>query len=167
MLWPWPRARQRAVPSVRMVLLKGYDQRGFVFFTNYSSRKGRELAANPRAALLFYLGPAGAAGEDRRAHRAHVGTGVCVLRSQPATRQPAERAGIATEPRSSRAAASSNTASPTSQRCIWAPKSPSQMFGVVSACRQTASSSGNTARTGFTTACYIPSETTSPGACSG
>ena len=41
-------------PSVRMVLLKGFDERGFVFFTNYSSRKGGELEANPRAALLFY-----------------------------------------------------------------------------------------------------------------
>jgi pyridoxamine 5'-phosphate oxidase len=36
------------------VLLKGFDARGFVFFTNYDSRKGRELAANPRAALLFF-----------------------------------------------------------------------------------------------------------------
>ena len=41
-------------PSVRMVLLKGHDARGFVFYTNSRSRKGRELAANPRAALLFY-----------------------------------------------------------------------------------------------------------------
>lgn len=41
-------------PSVRMVLLRGFDERGFVFFTNYESRKGRELAANPRGALLFY-----------------------------------------------------------------------------------------------------------------
>jgi pyridoxamine 5'-phosphate oxidase len=41
-------------PSLRMVLLKGFDERGFVFHTNYASRKGRELAANPRAALLFY-----------------------------------------------------------------------------------------------------------------
>jgi pyridoxamine 5'-phosphate oxidase len=40
-------------PSVRTVLLKGYDARGFVFFTNYDSRKGRELAQNPRASLLF------------------------------------------------------------------------------------------------------------------
>ena len=43
-----------AQPSVRMVLLKGYDAHGFVFFTNYESRKGRELAANLRAALLFF-----------------------------------------------------------------------------------------------------------------
>jgi pyridoxamine 5'-phosphate oxidase len=41
-------------PSVRMVLLKGVDERGLVFFTNYSSRKGAELEANPRAALLFH-----------------------------------------------------------------------------------------------------------------
>ena len=41
-------------PSVRMVLLKGLDGRGFVFFTNYSSRKGGELEQNPRAALLFH-----------------------------------------------------------------------------------------------------------------
>ena len=41
-------------PSVRMVLLKGHDQRGFVFYTNLDSRKGGELAVNPHAALLFH-----------------------------------------------------------------------------------------------------------------
>lgn len=41
-------------PSSRTVLLKGFDERGFTFFTNYESRKGRELAANPKAALTFY-----------------------------------------------------------------------------------------------------------------
>ncbi|MBR8057831.1 pyridoxamine 5'-phosphate oxidase [Burkholderia dolosa] len=41
-------------PSARIVLIKGVDERGFVFFTNYESRKGRELAAHPYAALLFY-----------------------------------------------------------------------------------------------------------------
>lgn len=41
-------------PSARIVLLKGYDPQGFVFYTNTQSRKGGELAANPRAALLFY-----------------------------------------------------------------------------------------------------------------
>ena len=41
-------------PSVRMVLLRGVDERGFVFHTNYDSRKARELAANPRAALCFH-----------------------------------------------------------------------------------------------------------------
>jgi pyridoxamine 5'-phosphate oxidase len=42
------------VPSVRMVLLKGVDARGFVFFTNYGSQKARELDANPRGALCFH-----------------------------------------------------------------------------------------------------------------
>jgi pyridoxamine 5'-phosphate oxidase len=46
-------------PSVRMVLMKGLDERGFVFNTNYLSRKARELDANPRAALLFYWGELG------------------------------------------------------------------------------------------------------------
>ena len=41
-------------PSARVVLLKGVDERGFVFFTNYESRKGRELTENPKAALVFY-----------------------------------------------------------------------------------------------------------------
>jgi len=52
-------ADDHGAPSVRMVLLKGYDERGFVFFTGYGSQKGRELAANPRAALLFYWDPLG------------------------------------------------------------------------------------------------------------
>ncbi|MEL1251759.1 pyridoxamine 5'-phosphate oxidase [Aurantiacibacter gilvus] len=43
-----------AVPSVRMVLLKGHDDRGFVFYTNAQSRKGGEVLANPQAALLFH-----------------------------------------------------------------------------------------------------------------
>jgi pyridoxamine 5'-phosphate oxidase len=42
------------VPSARMVLLRGADERGFGFFTNYESQKGRELAENPRAALVIY-----------------------------------------------------------------------------------------------------------------
>jgi pyridoxamine 5'-phosphate oxidase len=41
-------------PSVRMVLLKGYDERGFVFYTNRESRKAGDLAANPHVALLFH-----------------------------------------------------------------------------------------------------------------
>jgi len=42
------------LPDVRMVLMKGYDERGFVFYSNANSQKGVELAANPRAALVFY-----------------------------------------------------------------------------------------------------------------
>jgi pyridoxamine 5'-phosphate oxidase len=46
-------------PSVRMVLLKGFDERGFVFYSHHTSRKGRELEANPQAALLFHWRPLG------------------------------------------------------------------------------------------------------------
>ena len=46
-------------PSARMLLLKGADERGFTFFTGYESRKGRELEANPHAALVVYWQPLG------------------------------------------------------------------------------------------------------------
>jgi pyridoxamine 5'-phosphate oxidase len=46
-------------PSQRMVLLKGFDERGLVFYSHYTSRKGRELESNPQAALLFHWPPLG------------------------------------------------------------------------------------------------------------
>ncbi len=49
-------ATRDGLPSARVVLLKGLDERGFVFYTNYEGRKGRELEDNPRAALLFCWG---------------------------------------------------------------------------------------------------------------
>lgn len=62
------------LPNVRMVLLKGFDERGFVFYTNEGSQKGRELAGNPKAALVFHWkslrrqvrlrGPVAAAGAE-------------------------------------------------------------------------------------------------------
>jgi pyridoxamine 5'-phosphate oxidase len=52
-------ATSSGAPSVRMVLLKGADERGLVFFSHYTSRKGRELEGNPQAALLFYWDPLG------------------------------------------------------------------------------------------------------------
>lgn len=42
------------MPSARIVLLRGHDERGFVFYTDYESQKGKELAENPNAALVFY-----------------------------------------------------------------------------------------------------------------
>ena len=52
-------ASSLGMPSLRMVLCKAFDERGFVFFTNYRSRKGRELTSNPRAAMLFHWDPLG------------------------------------------------------------------------------------------------------------
>jgi pyridoxamine 5'-phosphate oxidase len=47
-------ASKEGHPSARIVLLKGYDAQGFIFFTNYNSQKGKELEDNPRAALVFF-----------------------------------------------------------------------------------------------------------------
>jgi pyridoxamine 5'-phosphate oxidase len=47
-------ATANGIPAARVVLLRGFDERGFVFYTNYESRKAAELAENPRAALVFY-----------------------------------------------------------------------------------------------------------------
>jgi len=52
-------AAASGAPSARMVLLKGFDERGLVFYSHYPSRKGRELEANPQAALLFHWDPLG------------------------------------------------------------------------------------------------------------
>ena len=52
-------ATSEGAPSVRMVLLKDVDERGLVFFSHYTSRKGRELEGNPQAALLFHWSPLG------------------------------------------------------------------------------------------------------------
>jgi pyridoxamine 5'-phosphate oxidase len=52
-------ATAEGAPSVRMVLLKAADERGLVFFTHYTSRKGRELEENPHAALLLHWAPLG------------------------------------------------------------------------------------------------------------
>jgi pyridoxamine 5'-phosphate oxidase len=52
-------ATPAGAPSVRMVLLKGFDERGLVFYSHYTSRKGRELEENPQAALLFHWRPLG------------------------------------------------------------------------------------------------------------
>ena len=86
------------VPSARMVLMKGFDERGLTFFTNYASRKGDELEANPRAALLFHWPEVGRQvrieGSVSRVDR----SGDRGVRAQPRARQPAERAGVAAEP---------------------------------------------------------------------
>ena len=52
-------ATSGGAPSVRMVLLKGFDERGLVFYSHYTSRKGRELESNLQAALLFHWSPLG------------------------------------------------------------------------------------------------------------
>ena len=80
-------------PSLRTVLLRGVDERGFVFFTNYESRKGRELAGEPERRAAVLLGAAGAAGGGDR----HGGPGAAVrdrgVLPHPPAGQPARGLG--------------------------------------------------------------------------
>jgi pyridoxamine 5'-phosphate oxidase len=59
-------ANAAGTPSARIVLLKGYDANGFVFFTNYESDKAKNLAQNPKAAIIFFLERIGKANPYRR-----------------------------------------------------------------------------------------------------
>ncbi len=81
---------------MRFVLLRGVDERGFVFYTNGRSRKGRDLAGNPRAALVFRWWTVGAPGPRDRAGRAGGAGGVGRLLPQPASRCAAGRLGVRT-----------------------------------------------------------------------
>jgi pyridoxamine 5'-phosphate oxidase len=84
-------------PSARMVLLKGVDERGFVFFTNYESRKGGELHRNPRAALLFHWP---ALGRQVRVEGAVERCGDDESSAYFATRPPGSRLGAWASPQS-------------------------------------------------------------------
>lgn len=84
-------------PSVRAVLLKAHDERGLVFYTNHRSRKGRELATNPRAALAFVWAPL--------ERQVRVEGGVVEVSAEESdryfeTRPPRARAGAAASPQS-------------------------------------------------------------------
>ena len=71
-------------PSARQVLVKGFDERGFVFFTSYTSRKGRELEENPAVALLFHLAPVGRQVRvEGKAHRVERGESESYWLSRP------------------------------------------------------------------------------------
>jgi pyridoxamine 5'-phosphate oxidase len=75
-------------PTVRMVLVKSFDERGFVFYSNYASRKGQELDANPRAALLFYWDPLGRQVRiEGSVQRASASESTAYARSRPRTSQ--------------------------------------------------------------------------------
>ena len=103
-------------PTARMVLLKGFDAEGFVFYTNLESRKAQELAGNPRASLLFWW--------DRLHRQVRIegavepvdgGRGRRLLR-QPAARQPDRRHRLAAEPGDRRPRRRSRRGSPSCPR---------------------------------------------------
>ena len=86
-------------PSARMVLLKGFDEQGFVFYTNYDSRKGGELGANPVGGAGLLLAGTGAAGARGGCRRAGVAGGVRRLLCQPSPGEPPGGLGIARKAR--------------------------------------------------------------------
>ncbi len=84
-------------PDARVVLLRGVDERGFVWFTNRNSRKGRELAANPRAALVFLWVPLAPPGPRDGIGDADRRRGVGRLLRDAAAREPDRRVGVGAE----------------------------------------------------------------------
>jgi pyridoxamine 5'-phosphate oxidase len=98
-------ATRDGAPSVRMVLLKGFDERGFVFHTGYGSRKGRDLEENPRAALLFYWHPLGRQVRvEGSVERVSAGESEAYFGSRPRGAQLAATASRQSEPAESREA---------------------------------------------------------------
>lgn len=92
-------------PSVRIVLVKHCDEQGFVFFTNYESRKARELALNPRVALLFYWDALGRQVRiEGAASRTTAEESAAYVRSRPRGSQLSALASAQSRPVQSRAA---------------------------------------------------------------
>ncbi len=91
--------------SSRMVLLRSFDRRGFVWFTNYDSHKGRDIAANPVAALLWYCEPLGRQVRiEGRVERVSTEESDAYFSSRPRGHQIGAHASQQSEPLSSRAA---------------------------------------------------------------
>jgi pyridoxamine 5'-phosphate oxidase len=81
-------ATSDGIPSARIVLVKVHDQSGFVFYSNYDSRKGRELAANPHAALVFHWDPVGRQVRvEGRVERTGPGESASYVRTRPRASQ--------------------------------------------------------------------------------
>jgi pyridoxamine 5'-phosphate oxidase len=96
-------ASTTGVPSVRMVLLKAFDERGLVFFTHYTSRKGRELEANPHAALLLHWSSLGRQVRvEGRAERASAEESDVYFATRPAAARAGARASRQSEVLASR-----------------------------------------------------------------
>ena len=139
-------------PGARIVLLHGHDARGFVFFTNYESRKGRDIDANPQAALCFYwpwLDRAGAhRGTSDAPRRGRIGR----LFRHATARQAGGRLGLGAKPAARLTRGARQRAAGRSKRATPAARFHARPSGAASASRPIASSSGKPASTGCTTA---------------
>jgi len=136
-------------PSARMVLLKGFDARGFVFYTNYDSRKAEEIEATHHAALLFYWPSL-----DRQVRIEGASRASRAPSRTPTSRRGRSRADGARTPR--RKAARSTVASRSKPPSRWRASCSGRLYraprgGAASASHRTRSSSGKGVRTAFTT----------------
>ena len=143
-------------PSVRIVLLRGYDERGFTFFTNYESRKGRELEANPHAALVFHWHDLERQVRiEGRVERVSAEESDAYFQSRPAGSRlgawASRQSEVIPEPGSPRGptAASSSAGIPTV-------RSPGPSSGAAIASSPKSSSSGKAVPAGCTTGCGTP-----------
>ena len=152
--WCWP-PYDGGRPSARTVLLKEVDARGFVFFTNYDSRKGTELAANPQVALHFGWYAAAAPGPRRGAAEPGAAGRVRGVLRHPPARLPAGRLGVGAvvggRRRSGRAGASAYLAGGAALRR--ARRALPCRTGAASGSSRRRSSSGRASRAGCTTGC--------------
>jgi len=135
-------------PSVRMVLLKSVDARGFVFFTNAGSTKARDLAANPQAALLFFFAPDRQVRVEGPVEGATEEESDAYWRSRPRGSQLGAWASRQSEVIEDRAVLERRPRPPSASpaRC------PGRRSGAASGCCLRPSSSGITATTACTTA---------------
>ena len=142
-------------PSARMVLLKQMDDRGFVFFSNYESRKGNELAENPRAALIFFWVQLERQIRIEGAVE-HVSAEVSAdyFHSRPRGSQT-RLGGLLPEPGDLLVARSWSDAPPSLRPSIPTARFHCQISGVASAWFPNPSSSGRAVSTACTTACAI------------
>jgi pyridoxamine 5'-phosphate oxidase len=109
-------ASAAGAPSARMVLLKQFDERGFVIFTNYESRKALELSENPRAALLFYWDPLGRQVRiEGPAHRISSEESAAYVRTRPRGSQLSALASPQSRPIASREALEARVAELTAK----------------------------------------------------
>ena len=143
-------ASAAAVPSGRMVLLKGHDERGFAVYTNFESAKGQDLAENPRASLVFFWPP------DRQVRVSGPVANVsrdeseAYWRNRPRASQLSAWASHQSEVIESRDVLERRVAELDGRFPDEVPCPPS---GAGTASSPKPSSSGTTARTGYTTAC--------------
>ena len=153
-------------PSVRIVYLRGIDERGFTFFTNYESRKARELEANPHAALVFFWQELERQVRiEGRVERASDEESDRYFHGRPA----GSRLGAWASPQSRviGGARPSRPCTPRSRPVTPTARSPGPTTGVVIAWSPKPSSSGKAGPAGCTTGCVIRAGTMADGSSSG